>query len=154
MMRSDFNRPLVVATSACPRTICVPLASSKVASISSACAAIGSTRPTTFNSAPTRSRPATVSSSRSQSAARRRFPTAWPLSSPVLVKRYCMICAQLRPHSSSLHSAASAILKSPGGMMENSSRNLPLDPPLSATVTIAVISVVNCRSAVRVAANP
>ena len=65
-----------------------------------------------------------------------------------------MISAQLRPHSSSLQSAASAIRKSPGGKIGNSSRSLPLEPPLSATVTIAVIFEVKLRSAVRVAANP
>ncbi|CAB4997792.1 unannotated protein [freshwater metagenome] len=65
-----------------------------------------------------------------------------------------MISAQLLPHSSSLQSAASAIRKSPGGKMGNSSRSRPLDPPLSATVTIAVISLVTLRSAASVAAKP
>ncbi|CAB5158392.1 unannotated protein [freshwater metagenome] len=44
--------------------------------------------------------------------------------------------------------------KSPGGKIGNSSRKRPLDPPLSATVTIAVISEVNWRSADNVAAKP
>ena len=65
-----------------------------------------------------------------------------------------MISAQLRPHSSSLHRAANAIRKSPGGKIGNSCLSLPLDPPLSATVTIAVIFVVKLRRAVRVAAKP
>ena len=38
--------------------------------------------------------------------------------------------------------------------MGNSSRKRPLEPPLSATVTIAVISVVNFRTAASVAARP
>ena len=38
--------------------------------------------------------------------------------------------------------------------MGNSSRNRPDDPPLSATVTIAVISCVTWRNAVSVAAKP
>ena len=65
-----------------------------------------------------------------------------------------MISAQRRPHSSSLHRAASAIRKSPGGSELNSSRSRPLEPPLSATVTMAVISVVIVRSARSVAAKP
>ena len=154
IIRKVFNFPLVVATSACPRTICVPVELSNVASISRGSAAIGNTLPTTFRRAPTRSRPATVSSSRSQRAASKRLPTACPLRGPSLVKRYCIICAQLRPHSSSLHKAASAMRKSPGGSIGNSSRSRPLEPPLSATVTIAVISEVRLRSAVKVAANP
>ena len=39
-------------------------------------------------------------------------------------------------------------------MIGNSSRSLPLEPPLSATVTTAVISDVIERSAVRVAKRP
>ena len=65
-----------------------------------------------------------------------------------------MIEAQLLPHSSSLHRAASAIRRSPGGSELNSSRNLPDEPPLSATVTTAVTSVVTLRIADRVAARP
>ena len=65
-----------------------------------------------------------------------------------------MISAQLLPHSSSEQSAASAIRRSPGGNIGNSSRNLPLDPPLSATVTIAVICEVIARSDVNVAKRP
>ena len=38
--------------------------------------------------------------------------------------------------------------------MGNSSRSLPLEPPLSATVTIAVMLEVKLRKAVRVAAKP
>ena len=44
--------------------------------------------------------------------------------------------------------------RSPGGIIENSSRKRPLDPPLSATVTMAVIFVVTPRSADNVAAKP
>ena len=47
-------------------------------------------------------------------------------------------CAQVRPHSSSPHSAASAIRRSPGGSTPNSPRSRPDEPPLSATVTTAV----------------
>ena len=49
-----------------------------------------------------------------------------------------MISAQLLPHSSSAHNAASAIRRSPGGKELNSERNRPEEPPLSATVTTAV----------------
>lgn len=60
----------------------------------------------------------------------------------------------MRPQSSSAHNAVNAIRRSPGGKIGNSSRNRPLDPPLSATVTIAVISWVIWRNAARVAAKP
>ena len=49
---------------------------------------------------------------------------------------------QVRPQSSSPHSAASAIRRSPGGSTPNSPRSRPLDPPSSATVTTAVSSSV------------
>ena len=65
-----------------------------------------------------------------------------------------MICAQLRPHSSSAQSAASAMRKSPGGSELNSARNRPEEPPLSATVTTAVTCVVRVRIAAKVAASP
>ena len=73
---------------------------------------------------------------------------------PELVKRYCIISAHPLPHSSSAQRAESAIRKSPGGKIGNSARNRPLDPPLSATVTIAVMFFVIERSAVSVAASP
>ncbi|CAB4888876.1 unannotated protein [freshwater metagenome] len=60
----------------------------------------------------------------------------------------------MRPHASSAQRAAKAIRRSPGGMIGNSSRNRPLDPPLSATVTTAVISRVTDLNAVSVAAKP
>ncbi|CAB4897178.1 unannotated protein [freshwater metagenome] len=126
----------------------------KVPSISNGADAIGKTRPTTFNKEATRSSPVTGSSSRSHSAASNRLPTGWPSSHCPEVKRYCIISAQLLPQSSSAHNAANAIRKSPGGSIGNSSRKRPLEPPLSATVTIAVMSEVIRRSAPRVAAKP
>ena len=83
-----------------------------------------------------------------------KLPSAWPSNSPLEVKRYCIISAQLLPHSSSAQRAARAILKSPGGSELNSLLNLPLDPPLSATVTIAVNSFVIFLKADKVAARP
>ena len=44
-----------------------------------------------------------------------RLPIAWSPSGPALRKRYCRTSAQVRPHSSSPQSAASAIRRSPGG---------------------------------------
>ncbi len=58
------------------------------------------------------------------------------------------------PSSSSPHSAARAIRRSPGGSTPNSSRSRPDEPPLSATVTIAVTSSVTRRSADSDAARP
>ena len=54
---------------------------------------------------------------------------------------------QVRPQSSSPHSAASAIRRSPGGSTPSSRRSRPLDPPSSATVTTAVGRSVTRRSA-------
>ena len=152
--RRDSIRPLAVATSFCPRTTMRPVEVLNVPSISRGTAAIGSTRPMTFKSWPTRSKPTTGSSFSFHKDARRRLPIAWPLSEPSLSNRCCIMLAHVRPHSSSAHKAANAIRKSPGGRIGNSSRKRPLDPPLSATVTIAVISFVNCRSADNVAAKP
>ena len=58
------------------------------------------------------------------------------------------------PDSSSPHSAASAIRRSPGGRQSSSSRSRPEDPPSSATVTIAVRWSVTRRKAVNDAASP
>ena len=65
-----------------------------------------------------------------------RLPTTWPRMSPSPAKRCWTTSAQVRPHSSSPHSAASAIRRSPGGSTPNSPRSRPDEPPLSATVTI------------------
>ena len=124
------------------------------ATMSSGTAAIGSTRPPVPSSLPTQSRPATVSPSRSHSATMSRLPTAWPASSRSPPNRCCTTLLQVVPHSSSPHSAASAIRRSPGGRTPKSRRSRPLDPPSSATVTIAVSSPVTRRSADRDAASP
>ena len=63
----------------------------------------------------------------------------WPLHlARRRAKRCCSTRAQVRPHSSSPQSAASAIRRSPGGSTPNSPRSRPEEPPLSATVTTAV----------------
>ena len=154
MSRSDSTRPFAVATSTCPRTIVRPYAVLKVPSISSGCRDIGSTRPTIRSNFPTWATPATGSPSLSQSAMSKRLPSGCPSSGPSVVNLYCKSSAQPRPQSSSLQSAANAMRRSPGGINENSSRSLPLDPPLSATVTIAVSSLVKPRIALRVTAKP
>ena len=51
------------------------------------------------------------------------------------------------PQSSSPHSAASAIRRSPGGRTPNSPRSRPDEPPSSATVTTAVRSSTSGRTA-------
>ena len=103
---------------------------------------------------PTMSSPATGSPSRSHSPAISRLPRAWPLSGPSPSKRYCSTSAQVRPDSSSPHSAARAIRRSPGGRQFSSSRSRPEEPPSSATVTIAVSWSVTRRSADSDAASP
>ena len=60
----------------------------------------------------------------------------------------------ISPSSSSRHSAASAIRRSPGGRTPKSRRSLPLDLLSSATVTIAVSSWVTRRRAPSDAASP
>src|SRR6266568_3412629 len=122
--------------------------------MSSGTAAMGSTRPPVPSSLPTHSRPATVSPSRSHSATMSRLPTAWPASSRSPSNRCCTTLLQVVPHSSSPHSAASAIRRSPGGRTPKSRRSRPLDPPSSATVTIAVRSSVTRRRADSDAARP
>src|SRR5690606_22334417 len=66
----------------------------------------------------------------------------------------CSTAAQVWPQSSSPHSAASAIRRSPGGSTPNSRRSRPEEPPLSATVTTPVRSAVTRRSAERVTESP
>ena len=92
--------------------------------------------------------------SSSHSATISRLPTAWLCSSPALSNRCCSTFAQVRPHSSSRQSAASASRRSPGGSTPSSRRSRPDEPPLSATVTTAVMSSQNVRSARRLAARP
>src|SRR5689334_2144313 len=155
----DRTWPGVLATAACPRTVLTssglpwpaPVTS---ATMSSGTAAMGSTRPPVPSSLPTQSRPATVSPSRSHSATMSRLPTAWPASSWSPANRCCTTLLQVVPHSSSPHSAASAIRRSPGGRTPKSRRSRPLEPPLSATVTIAVRLSVTCRNAASEAARP
>src|SRR5262249_20397741 len=66
------------------------------------------------------------------------LPTACPPSAEPPVNRCCTTRLQVVPQASSPHRAASAIRRSPGGSTPKSRRSMPLDPPLSATVTIAV----------------
>src|SRR5690349_9069241 len=108
---------------------------------------MGSTRPCAPSSRPTQSRPSTVSPSSSHRATISTLPTACPPRSASPVKRCWTTRLQVVPHESSPHSAASAIRRSPGGSTPNSRRSRPLDPPSSATVTIAVSSRVTRRSA-------
>ena len=115
---------------------------------------IGSTRPCAPSSRATQSSPATESPSSSHSATISRLPTAWSCRSPSLRKRCCTTRLQVWPHSSSPHSAASAIRRSPGGSTPSSRRSRPLDPPSSATVTTAVRRSVTRRSADSDAARP
>src|SRR5690606_27186604 len=108
---------------------------------------IGSTRPCAPSSCPTQSSAATESPSSSHSATMSRLPTACPCSSPPERYRCCTTSLQVLHHSSSPHSAANALRRSPGGSTPRSRRSRPLDPPSSATVTAAVTSVVPRRSA-------
>src|SRR5215472_3494535 len=124
------------------------------AASSSGTEAIGRTRPCAPSSRPTQSSPCTVSPSSSHSATISRFPTAWPPSSPAPVNLCWTTLLQVVPQESSPHSAASAIRRSPGGGTPNSLRSLPLEPPSSATVTIAVRSRVSRRNAVSEAYRP
>ena len=73
---------------------------------------------------------------------------------PSLRNRCWRTSLQVRPHSSSPHSAASAIRRSPGGSTPSSRRSRPLEPPSSATVTTAVSWSVTRRSADSEAASP
>ena len=153
-IRTPCTRPRVEATRCWPRTMVTasgyagswPTIS---ASISSGTLAIGSTRPRELSSRPTRSRPSTVSPSRSQRDTMRRLPRAWPASGPSPWNRCWSTSRQVWPHSVSSQSAASAIRRSPGGRTANSSRSRPDDPPSSATVTTAVTRSVSSLSAER-----
>ena len=74
-------------------------------------------------------------------AANKRFPTGWLFKLLSVVNLYC--------NSSSINGSTSdnetnTFLISPTANISNSSRNLPLDDPSSATDTIAVISKGNC----------
>src|SRR4051794_36417887 len=122
--------------------------------MSSGVTAIGSTRPWAPSSRATQSRPSTWSPSSSQSVTISRLPTAWLCISPALTNRCCRTRAQVRPQSSSPHSADNAWRRSPGGSTPNSRRSRPDEPPLSATVTTAVSSLTTRRSAARDAASP
>ena len=122
--------------------------------MSSGVSAIGSTRPRAPSSRPTQSRAATWSPSCSQRLTISRLPTTWPFISPVPAKRCWSTLAQVSPHSSSPHSAASAIRRSPGGSTPNSERSRPDEPPSSATVTTAVRSTGSRRRADRDAYRP
>src|SRR5690348_1430277 len=83
-----------------------------------------------------------------------RLPTACPPSSPGPVNLCWTTLLQVVPHESSPHSAASAMRRSPGGSTPYSRRSRPLEPPSSATVTIAVRSLVTRRSADSEACRP
>src|SRR5262249_3914023 len=76
-----------------------------------------------------------------------RCPPPSPPSPEPRVNRCCTTRLQVVPQASSPHRAASAIRRSPGGSTPYSRRSLPLDPPSSATVTMAVRSLVTRRSA-------
>ena len=135
--------PSVVATSTWPRTVGVAAGSAgsrprTSAVMSIGVSAIGSTRPRAPSSRPTQSSARTWSPSSSHRPTISRLPTTWPRISPSPAKRCWTTSAQVRPHSSSPHSAASAIRRSPGGSTPNSPRSRPDEPPLSATVTTAV----------------
>src|SRR4029077_6098364 len=106
------------------------------------------------SSLPTQSRPATVSPSSSHSATMSRLPTECPARSQSPPNLCCTTLLQVVPHSSPPHSAPSAIRRSPGGRTPKSRRSRPLDPPSSATVTIAVRSSVTRRRAASEAASP
>ena len=141
----DSMVPAVVATSTWPRTVVSASGSAgsrprTSAVMSSGVSAIGSTRPVAPSSRPTQSSAATWSPSCSQRLTISRLPTTWPRISPLPAKRCCSTRAQVSPHSSSPHSAASAIRRSPGGSTPNSARSRPDEPPSSATVTTAVRS--------------
>src|SRR5215468_9742578 len=82
------------------------------------------------------------------------LPTACPPRSERPVNRCCTTRLQVVPQASSPHRAASAIRRSPGGSTPKSRRSTPLDPPSSATVTIAVSWRVTRRSADREANSP
>src|SRR5450755_1507447 len=115
---------------------------------------MGRTRPCAPSSRPTQSSPCTLSPRSSQSATISMFPTACPPSPESPANRCCTTLLQVVPHSSSPHRAASAIRRSPGGSTPKSRRSRPLDPPSSATVTIAVRSPATRRSALSEAASP
>lgn len=156
---TSITSPGVSATVAWPRTVEISSGRSgwwprTMACRSSGTADIGSTRPCAPSSRPTHSRAATSSLSCSHSATISRLPTAWPCRSPLLTKRCWITLAQVLPHSSSPHRAASALRRSPGGSTPISVRSLPLEPPSSATVTTAVRSPVIRRSAASEAASP
>ena len=124
--------PSVVATSTWPRTV-VSLSGSSSrprtsARMSIGVRAIGSTRPLAPSSRPTQSRASTWSPSSSHSPTISRLPTTWPRISPSPAKRCWSTRAQVSPHWSSPHSAASAIRRSPGGSTPNSPRSRPRRP--------------------------
>src|SRR5580658_3813577 len=148
----DRTRPVVFAQATWPRTVLIRRGNFGSIPSTSACSSsgtddIGSTRPCAPSSRPTQSRPCTVSPSNSQSAMISRLPPACPPSSPFPVNLCCTTLLQVVPQESSPQSAASAIRRSPGGSTPYSRLSLPLEPPSSATVTMAVRSRVTRRSA-------
>ncbi len=151
--------PRVVATSTCPTTRSTSEGSSGCSPATSATTwsgsvATGSTRPWAPSSAPTQSRPVTMSPVSSHIAVIRRLPSECPARSPSPPNRCCTTRLHVRPHVSSPQSAARAIRRSPGGSTSNCARSRPLDPPSSDTATTAVRSSVTRRRALRVAASP
>src|SRR5215510_50848 len=82
------------------------------------------------------------------------LPTACPPRPERPVNRCCTTRLQVVPQASSPHRAASAIRRSPGWSTPKSRRSTPLDPPSSATVTMAVSWRVTRRSADREANSP
>ena len=145
--------PAVVATCTWPRTTVERLG---IVGVETADVGLDVERTSTPSAAPARRHPAadppsrepaTWSPSSSQRLTIRRFPTTCPCISPSPAKRCWSTCDQVWPHSSSPHSAASAIRRSPGGSTPNSPRSRPDEPPLSATVTTAVTSEATWRSA-------
>ena len=155
------TRPSVVATSTWPRTVrprvgVAPGRGPRTSAVmSSGVSAIGSTRPVGAE------QPAdpveAVDVVAEQLPERRRSAGCRPRGrriSPSLANRCWSTRAQVWPQSSSPHSAASAIRRSPGGSTPNSPRSRPDEPPLSATVTTAVRSSTTRRSADSEAASP
>ena len=151
---TDWTVARVLATVACPARVhsssgASGSSPSTSASICRGTELIGSTLPRVLSSSPTMSRPATGSSSCCQRPAMSRFPMACPPSGPSPENLDWRTLAQRRPTWSSPHSAARAMRRSPGGRQPNSLRNLPEEPPSSATVTTAVSRSVIRRRAVR-----
>ena len=150
------TRPGVVATATWPRTR--SQARRRASPRRPRCPAVRRT-----SAAPGRGRRAAGRPSRARTPSRRAAPTARRSAGcrrraraarPRCGSGAARPRLQVWPHSSSPHSAASAIRRSPGGSTPSSRRSRPLEPPSSATVTTAVSRSVTRRSADSDAASP